>query len=255
MAKRAVRRERRRTGQEAAPAASPPPPAAPPWRTRAFWLGGALVGSVVAVVAVAVLLATGGSDDPQPAAAVEAAATPEVLEGKTEEELAAEFRQRDREQIESLTAGARRTAGAVAPVVAEFNKALPSEGGGEQADAGTIDDWIAIVRERAEPLRETVSGETATNVARASLSSSLDSLLGALETYRLAAESGGDREALQKRAATQRDLAIKAWSTASTQLDYVNIVAGFGHQHVAQIGGGLPPDTLPEGTDAHPPSE
>ena len=64
------------------------------------------------------------------------------------------------------------------------------------------------------------------------------------------------RAALLERARSQRDLAARTWSTAATQLDAINIDAGFGHQHVTFPSSGgadaIPPDTLPEGTDARP---
>jgi hypothetical protein len=56
------------------------------------------------------------------------------------------------------------------------------------------------------------------------------------------------------RAREQRDIAVRTWSAATIQIDAINIDAGFGHQHGPQLAGAatgaLPPDTLPEGTDA-----
>lgn len=257
MAKRSVRRDRR-----AGAAGGGPPlreqagmsPPVRPWRTFTFWLGGAVVGVVVAILVAGAFALIGGGDDESPAAAEKAPATPETIdiEGKTAEELAADFEQRDREQVKDLTATARRIVDAVAPVMSEYGDALPDQGGAQPAGAERVEQWLATVREQVKPFEESVSGETATNVARATVRSALDSLTGSLETYRLAAELDADRDAIYARARAQRELAIRTWSAAITQVDYVNVTIGFGHQHVPPIGGGAPPDDLPEGTDARP---
>jgi hypothetical protein len=99
-----------------------------------------------------------------------------------------------------------------------------------------------------------VSGETATNVARNGFSNAVDVLLESVETYKLALENRGMRAALLRRARSQRDLAARTWFTASTQLDVINIDAGFGHQDVvfprSAGSDAVPADDLPEGTDA-----
>ena len=80
-----------------------------------------------------------------------------------------------------------------------------------------------------------------------------------MQTYELALEQSNVRAALLERTRAQRDLAARTWSTAATQLDAINIDAGFGHQHVvfpSSAGpGAIPPDTLPEGTDAETPED
>jgi hypothetical protein len=55
----------------------------------------------------------------------------------------------------------------------------------------------------------------------------------------------------QELATRQRDLAVTSWSVAATQLDQINVDAGYGHQHVflrSEPGGeAFTPDDAPEG--------
>src|SRR5687767_7779956 len=124
MAKRSVRKERR-TGSGGGPV---PPPASraespPVWRTRAFWIGGAAIGLVVAALAVGISLAASGGDEPDRSAA--AVATPEATtEAESPEALEEQFEQRDRDQIEQMTAQARDIAAALGPTMTEFDRAL-----------------------------------------------------------------------------------------------------------------------------------
>ena len=249
MAKRSVRKQRRAGEPEAAP---PPPPPAPVWRSSAFWLGGLVIGLLVAVLAGVALAVAGGDDDEtpaQPAAAPAAAESPE--------EIAAGFDARDKEQIEQLTVDAEAAAERLAPVMAGLEKALPREGGpAGQVPADRVQEWLDLARDAAAPYQESISGSTGHNVARNAIRAALDGLVNAIETYRLAAEPGADVAAVHAQAAAQRDNAIRTWSTAGVQVDAINIEAGFGHQHIAGLGGpeggAQPPDTLPEGTDADP---
>ena len=199
----------------------------------------------LAVVAVLVL----GSRDGDPAA--DATATPVVSDP---EELERQFAARDKQQIEELTSRARSMVDGFAPVVAGLGKTLPpaTEGVGPLASAAEVDDWLRRVREADEYFAETVSGETATNVARNAFANAVDVLLEAVETYKLALDQPATRATLLERARAQRDLAARTWSTAAIQLDVINIEAGFGHQHVVfpRSAGeaAAPPDSLPEGT-------
>ena len=71
------------------------------------------------------------------------------------------------------------------------------------------------------------------------------------ETYRLAVERPTVRRELLETVRALRDDAIRAWETASIQVDVINVAVGYGHQHPPLPGGnGSPPDQLPEGTDA-----
>jgi hypothetical protein len=205
----------------------------------------------LAVIAVLVL----GSGDDEPAAP--AAASTATDEAQTEiERLRRETAVRDKEQIQDLTGRARGMVDDFTPIIVGLAKTLPPDSRriGPLASAAEVDDWRARVRSADEYFAETVSGETATNVARNGLSDAVDVLLEAVETYKLALENASVRRSLLERARTQRDVAARAWSTAATQLDVINIDAGYGHQHVvfpnSAGAAALPPDELPEGTDA-----
>jgi hypothetical protein len=260
MAKRSVRKQRREggtTGGAATRAPEQQPAAGPVWRSPAFWIGGLVVGLAVAVFAAAAFVAFGDADDDPPAGA-ESAATPAGDEGvKSAEELQAEFTARDREQIEQLTNEAKDVADRLQPVMTDLETALPRDGAApDQAPDGQLQEWLDTARDSAAPYEESISGATGHNVARLTLRAALDGLVGAIETYRLAGQPDADRDALIARASAQRDNAIRTWSAAGVQIDAINVDAGFGHQHVAQLGGAeagaQPPDSLPEGTDARP---
>ena len=213
-----------------------------PWHTLTFWIGGATIGALVAVVATVLALALGGGDD---AASPDAAL---VGETQTAKELQEEFTERDREQVERMTGEAKGIADALGPTLTAFDEALRKRTPPTPASK----QWLDKADDYAGRFRATESGETATNVARAALREALEGLVNAIATYRLAAS--GNPDAIIARARTQRDIAIRTWSAATTQIDAINIAAGFGHQHVPQLGGetvrAIPPDTLPEGTDA-----
>jgi hypothetical protein len=260
MAKRSVRKQRREgRAPGGAPTRAPEQEgtAVPVWRSSAFWVGGLVVGLAVAVFAAAAFVAFGGVDDDSPAGA-ESTATPAGDEGvRSAEELRADFNARDREQIEQLTTEAKAVADRLQPVMTDLEKALPRDGSApDQAADGQVQEWLDTARDAAAPYEESISGATGHNVARMTLRAALDGLVGALETYQLAGQRDTDRDALIARASAQRDNAIRTWSAAGVQIDAINVEAGFGHQHVAQLGGAeagaQPPDSLPEGTDARP---
>jgi hypothetical protein len=97
------------------------------------------------------------------------------------------------------------------------------------------------------------SGGTAVNVARSGFAAAVNELDLAVASYQAAlALPERDRAAVLSVAARQRDTAVAGWSVAATQLDVVNIAAGFGHAHVflpAVPGqGALTADGAPEGS-------
>jgi hypothetical protein len=250
MAKRTVRKQRREG--VAAPAPAPAPAAAPAWRSRTVWLGGLVVGAVVAALVAGGFLLLGGDD-------ASSVAPPAADDGvPTAAEIQSEFDERDKQQIEELTNAAREVARSLSPAMGGLAEAMPYEGGeGEPAAAADVQDWLDSARDAAAPYQESISGSTGHNVARNTVRSALDGLVAAIGTYRLSlAASGADAEPLRALAAEQRDNAVRTWSAAGVQLDAINVDAGFGHQHVAQLAGpesgAQPPDSLPEGTDAHP---
>ncbi len=248
MAKRSVRKARAREAQGAnARRSDTPAPARAP--ARGFWLGALASAAVLVPLAVvAVLVLGGGGDEREPS-------QPASTETEAED-LRKQFAARDKQQIEELTTRTRSMVDEFGPVIVGLGKTLPpaSRRVGPLAGASEVEDWLARVREADEYFAESVSGETATNVARNGFGNAVDVLLEAVETYKLALDEPAARDALLAAARDQRDLAARTWSTASIQLDAINVEAGFGHQHVvfpSSAGpGAQPPDTLPEGTDA-----
>ncbi|MGH2946010.1 MAG: hypothetical protein ACRDPC_07090 [Solirubrobacteraceae bacterium] len=207
---------------------------------------------------MAVLVFGGGDGESQAAdpAADRAAAVQDEAERLRREAAA-----RDKEQIEQLTERARAMTEDFAPVAAGMGRTLPpgKDRIGPLANAGEVAEWRRQVQDANEFFEHSVSGETATNVARNGLSNAVDALLEAVRTYELALDAPSVRTALLERAREQRDLAARTWSTAAIQIDVINIDAGFGHQHVvfpsSTGAGAVPPDSLPEGTDAEPPGD
>jgi hypothetical protein len=123
---------------------------------------------------------------------------------------------RDSEQIKSLTDLARTTRDDLAPVVAGL--------AGEPA-AADLTAWQHTVDTAAKAFDDPPSGTTATNVARGSLATAVDQLSVAVGLYQRG-------PAVRDLAERQRDLAIMTWSVGATQLDQINVDAGYGHQHV-----------------------
>jgi hypothetical protein len=140
---------------------------------------------------------------------------------------------RDKQQILSLTTLARDTADTLGPVI----KGLGTPG----APAADVAGWQQTVDAAAKKFDDPPSGATATNVARGSLAGAIDQLALAVSTY----------TAQPDLSARQRDLAVTAWSVGATQLDQVNVDAGYGHQHVyleSDPGSeAFTPDDAPEG--------
>ena len=228
-----------------------------PERPQGFWLGALASAALLVPLAVIAVLVFGSGDD-NPAAAETSAPRSEAVEGDAEE-LREQFAARDKQQIKELTTRARSMVDDLTPVVVGLGETLPPDGDrtGPLASAAEVEEWLARVRQADEYFAETVSGETATNVARNGLGNAVDVLLEAVQTYKLAVEQPPVRAALLERVREQRDLAARTWSTAAIQVDVINIDAGYGHQHVTFPNSAgqaaVAPDELPEGTDAETP--
>jgi len=251
VAKRSVKKARGGRPEPARPAASQPEGKAA--SRRSFWLGVlAAAALLIPLGVVGIVIASSGEDAP-------AAAEPASVEEEIESEAEVFRRQtqvRDKEQVQELTERMRGTAEDLAPTLTGMAEALPpgEKGVGPSATASEVEDWRRAVRQADEYFAETVSGETGTNVARGGFAAALDALGESAETYRLALDQPGARRQLFERARTQRDLAVRSWSLAATQLDAINIATGYGHQHVylggAEASGGFGADPVPEGTGA-----
>jgi hypothetical protein len=245
VAKRSVKKARQRQS----PAAEP---TAPPSR-RQFWLGALLAAAVLVPLAVAGVVIASGSDDPP---ASDQAAVGDDIESEAAE-LRRQTQVRDKQQVQELTDRMRGTVDALAPVLDGMARTLPpgeDERLGPLATAATVERWRRTVRAEDEFFAETVSGETGTNVARGGFAAALDALTEAVASYRLAIQAPGAQAALLERARQQRNLAVRTWSVAATQLDAINIATGYGHQHVyltgSEAAGGFGADPAPEGSGA-----
>lgn len=195
-------------------------------RARSFRLGeepaagrGWLLPAVLAFVVAAVVFGFGGYLVGRPDSVTRAA-----------DDIRAADAARDKQQIKDLTALARDTRDALGPVI----KGMATPGG----DASS---WQRTVSAAAKRFDDPPSGSTATNVARGSLAAAVDQLAIAVDTYATQPDLS----------ARQRDLAVTTWSVGATQLDQVNVDAGYGHQHVYLESGpgseAFTPDDAPEG--------
>jgi hypothetical protein len=242
VAKRSVKKGREREQGAARPAAAS---VARP-NLRQFWVG-VIVAAVVLIplAAVGIVIASSGDAPADPAAQQQTA-----LRNSIQSEAATLRKQtqvRDKEQVQELTERMRGTADALDRVIAAMRTK-------RVASPAVVAAWRQVVRKENGYFAETVSGETGTNVARGGFAASLDAMNEAVESYALALKVPSGRDALLARAREQRDLAVRTWSVAATQLDAINIATGFGHQHVylgaTQAAGGFSADPAPEGSGA-----
>nr|WP_062341883.1 hypothetical protein [Herbidospora sakaeratensis] len=151
---------------------------------------------------------------------------------------------RDAEQIKTLTDQARLT-------VEELDKILPAMGEPGPPD---VPAWQEAIRKAVERHSETPSGMTETNVARGGFRSAVNALSISVDLLAAAQKlPEADRAPYVELATRQRTLAVTTWSVAATQLDQLNVEAGYGHQHAYLSGapgeGGMHADEIPEGTE------
>ncbi|MCW3840399.1 hypothetical protein ONA70_09865 [Micromonospora yasonensis] len=150
-------------------------------------------------------------------------------------ELRAADAARDAVQIIELTAAARSSAQRLNPVLEGLATALPinPDEAPALAPASTAAGWREVAQQVAREYDDPPSGATATNIARESFAMALDQLVAAVEAYNSALRTEGAlRARLLDLAREQRNLAIRAWAVGATQLDVLNIDAGYGHAHV-----------------------
>lgn len=163
------------------------------------------------------------------------------------ESLRRQEAQRDAAQIKELTQRARQTATAIKPIADGL--AAP-----EAVTAEQVKSWQKTIGDEVKWYAVTVSGMTATNVARGTLRSAVEQFAVAVDTAALAQSApAAQRASLLALAGRQRALAVTAWSVAATQLDQISVDAGNGHQHVylqtGGVDGAMVGDSHPEGTD------
>jgi hypothetical protein len=256
VAKRSVKRARLQQAQDGARSAVPERAAEPAISWRTFWIGVVVAAAVLIPLGIVAVVVASGSDEP-------AQTQQEKFASEVESEAARLREQtqvRDREQVQELTDRMRQTVDDLDPTLSGLARTFPpgeDDRTGALAGEADVRRWIRAVREVDLYFEDPPSGETGTNVARGGFSAAVDALLGATETYGLAVRDPGSRDALLERAREQRNLAVRTWSVAATQLDAINIATGFGHQHVylgaSEAVGGFGADPAPEGSGATEP--
>lgn len=169
------------------------------------------------------------------------------------DQIRAEDAARDKTQIKELTELARSTRDRLAPVLEGLAKAMPAEetAGPAVVTAADVENWRKAATAAVDGFANPPSGMTATNVARASLTSAVRQLATTVETYASSQKlSGDDAARTLELAVHQRTDAVFTWSIGATALDALNVDAGYGHQHVflqTDGDGVLTPDAEPEG--------
>jgi hypothetical protein len=254
VAKRKVRQARSQGRVPGPPAPSPKPTGGSTFSTRQFWLGVLAAACVLIPLAVVGVLVAGRGDDAGSTGLAARSQTPEPTAESEQKRLQRITETHDKEQVQDLTTRMRQWSDDLDPVLRGVAKTLPPESKnkvGPLANRAEVEDWRRNTRSAQRFFEESVSGDTGTNVARGALAASIRGLAEMVETYKLALSSGETRPALLERVRAQRDIAVRAWDTASIQMDVINIAVGLGHQHPPAPGsGGTAPDALPEGTDA-----
>lgn len=209
-------------------------PTARPADLRRTFLVGAAIGGVVVVVLGTLIL--GGWW---------LVSRPDPVQRRADELRAADA-VRDADHVVELTAIAREVREKIVPVIEGLDQAFD-----ERAEDADVAARAASVEEAAMHFANPPSGSTEVNIARSSLSVSLEQLEVALATYEAGLEMpAGRRDAAVAAGARQLELAIRSWSVGATQLDWLNVEAGLGHQHVflpTQADGALTADPAPEG--------
>lgn len=166
--------------------------------------------------------------------------------------MQADEAERDAAQIAALTTLARSTSQQVKPVVDGLRSGPPGTKATPVTDQ-QLARWKQIMAQQVERHKDAPSGSTATNVARNGLRNAVDQLAVAVDTFAAArALPAGQQAPLLNVASRQRLLAVTGWSVAATQLDQINIDAGYGHQHAyltdSAEGGATAGDGSPEGS-------
>ncbi|WP_017603361.1 hypothetical protein [Nocardiopsis alkaliphila] len=214
--------------------------------TRAtWWLTGGSVLLAGAFVATLVAFFQERSEhlapDPAPVAGLETPAAEEHVD-----------------QVAELIEHTRAAREGLVPVLEFLDEIPPTDDSSDMEDLPSLDDIderLRAVRDARAHLDHAETGETGFDVTQAGLRGSVDVLYSALNAYRAAGRSDGDRRAeLLELATDLRDQAVRAWSVAATQLDLISIDAGHGHIHLYLPGpadvGAMEPDDARDGDQA-----
>ncbi|TJZ97901.1 hypothetical protein [Actinacidiphila oryziradicis] len=171
--------------------------------------------------------------------------------------IAAADAARNKQQVKALTDQTRGLSTKLETMLSEMDRAMPLASGqrprGASADA--VARWQRLTRSAVAAFAHPPSGDTGYNVSRAGFSDAVQALDGAVATYAVAVAAPTQVKAqLVQRAGAERDTGVSIWETAATELDVINIGAGYGHQHVYLSANGrtgvLTPDDSPEGSSA-----
>lgn len=214
---------------------------------RSLWAVTVPLAVLVLGVVLAVLLLPGAGDEGS------GAGGDDELAAETQR-LEEEFAERDREQVQAVTATARTVAEDLGALLVEAQGTLPADlvggGGGTLATSAQVAQWQQRAEALAGEFGDPESAGTQVNLARGALAAAVDAVALGVAGYDDALGlAGDDRAAALARAATAFDLGRRTWAVAAIGVDDANVQAGLGHQHVT-LAGDAPPDSLPDGTDA-----
>lgn len=181
-----------------------------------------------------------------------------LVQGGEDDPVAAQqqtFAKRDVETTRELTEIARQVAEELGPAVEGLATAIPYEDGtpvGPVAPAEDVAAWNASIDEALAAFGDPPSAGTAVNVARISLTTSVEQFQAAVSVYEAALDADGEQQQrLIEIAGQQRSTAIHTWGLAATQIDFINVEADLGHAHVvlpSAPGSGDFLDHAPEGS-------
>lgn len=163
--------------------------------------------------------------------------------------------ERDVETTRELTEIARGIAEDLGPAVEGLAAAIPPQEStppGPLASAEDVAAWASSVDDALAAFGDPPSAGTAVNVARTSLTASVEQFQAAVAVYEAALDADGEQQQrLIEIAGQQRSTAVFTWSVAATQIDFINVEANLGHAHVllpSTPGSGHFLDGSPEGS-------
>ncbi|MBB5791905.1 hypothetical protein [Jiangella mangrovi] len=206
-------------GTGAGRSSSPAPGQQNPPRRRGFWIAVAVILAAVNIVLATLILS--GGDDGDPVAG-------RVADLEAQEEA------RQVELVAELTQQTTAAHSGLLPVIEGLHTVVPSGGQAVVSPAATPASWHSAVGAAIGTFGDPPSGSTEFNTARNGLLLAIDLLGSATTAYEsaVAAPAGPQQDELLELAGRLRDQAVAAWSVAATQLDVLNIDAGYGHAHI-----------------------
>jgi hypothetical protein len=207
-------------GTGAGRSSSPAPGQPNPPRRRGFWIAVAAVLAAVNIVLATLVLTSGGDDG-------------NTLDDRVAD-LAAQEEARHVELVAELTQQTTAAHSGLQSVIAGLHAVVPSGGTAAVVAGADPAAWHRAVGAAIGTYGDPPSGSTEFNTARNGLLLAIDLLGSAATAYEaaVAAPAGPQQEQLLELAGRLRDQAVAAWSVAATQLDVLNIDAGYGHAHI-----------------------